>query len=508
MKKLTLLMPFLFAFALYGQVRHDYPSNHPYMKSVQEMDHKMQKKELSHPKSIITPNVGSLPWTTDGDVKVFHLIAEPIRREFAPGFWVNCWGYNGSSPGPTIEVNEGDKVRIFVTNKLKEPTSVHWHGILLPNGMDGVAGLNQPAIQPNQTFKYEFVLRQNGTFMYHPHSDEMTQVAMGMMGFFIVHPKDGYNPPIDRDFAIFLHEWQIPLGAQTPRPFEMIDFNIFTFNSVLYPKIESLVAKTGDRVRIRFANVMMNSHPIHLHGHEFLVTRRGAQRLQDSAQYTENTTVVAPGETRDIELIADNPGDWALHCHKSHHVMNQMQHDLPNLTGIDSQGVNERIKKFFPNFMGLMNINGMGEMFEMFGTSESMDMGIKIKYPPNISPIGNPGPFGVIEMGGMFTIFKVRSNISSYVDPGWYQHPAGTLSEAVDISEVPENIRNFRSETNRIYTPPIGITSWLSQEEKKDQACDKSNNWMQSHVMDSMGGGHMNNMKKNSSILPMQHIEH
>lgn len=512
MKKLILL-PFLFAFALYGQDSHEnHHSNQPSMKSMQGMDHdKIQKKEPSNPKntsSVITPNVGSLPWTMDGDVKVFHLVAEPIRREFAPGFWVNCWGYNGSSPGPTIEVVEGDRVRIFVTNKLKEPTSVHWHGILLPNGMDGVAGLNQPAIQPNQTFKYEFVLRQNGTFMYHPHSDEMTQVAMGMMGFFIVHPKEGYNPPIDRDFAIFLHEWRIPMGAETPRPFEMIDFNIFTFNSVLYPKIESLVVKTGDRVRIRFANVMMNSHPIHLHGHEFTVTRRGAQRLQPSAQYTENTTLVAPGETRDIELIADNPGDWAFHCHKSHHVMNQMQHDLPNLTGIDKQGINERIKKFFPDFMGLMSINGMGEMFEMFGTDEMMDMGIKIKYPLNMSPIGNPGPFGVIEMGGMFTIFKVRSNISSYVDPGWYQHPAGTVAEAVDISAVPEDIRNFESDTNRNYTPPEGITSWLSQEEKKAQPQTMPNNWMQSNPEDSMGGGHMNNMKNNHSMTPMQHMGH
>src|SRR4029079_18375695 len=179
---------------------------------------------------VITPNVGSLPWIMDGDIKVFHLIAEPIRREFAPGFWVNCWGYNGSSPGPTIEAVEGDRVRIYVTNKLNEPTSVHWHGIILPNGMDGVAGLTQKAIAPGETFKYEFSLKQNGTFMYHPHADEMTQVALGMMGFFIIHPKWGDDPSIDRDFAIFLHEWRIPMGAKTPIPFEMLDFNIFTFN--------------------------------------------------------------------------------------------------------------------------------------------------------------------------------------------------------------------------------------------------------------------------------------
>lgn len=371
---------------------------------------------------VITPNVGSLPWTMDGEVKVFHLVAEPISREFSPGFVVNCWGYNGSSPGPTIEAVEGDRVRILVTNHLKEPTTVHWHGIILPNGMDGVTGLTQRPIPPGDTFKYEFTLKQNGTFMYHPHYDEMVQIAMGMMGFFIIHPKEKEDPPIDRDFALFLHEWRIPIGAKTPRPFEMLDFNLFTFNSVLYPKIESLVVKQGDRVRIRLANVMMGSHPIHLHGYEFIVTRKGGKRLPSAAQYSEVTVNVAPGETRDIEFVADNPGDWAFHCHKSHHTMNQMQHDLPNITGIDVGNIDKKIGHFFPEFMGLMNVNGMGEMFEMEEGS---------KKPANMAPIGNPGPFGVIELGGMFTILKVREGISSYTDPGWYEHPKGTVAEPV-----------------------------------------------------------------------------
>jgi hypothetical protein len=112
---------------------------------------------------------------------VFRLVSEPVRREFAPGLVVNCWGYNGQTPGPTIEVVEGDRVRIYVTNNLPEPTSVHWHGILLPNGMDGVSGLNQPAIKPGQTFRYEFTLRQHGTHMYHPHFDEMVQMGQKMI---------------------------------------------------------------------------------------------------------------------------------------------------------------------------------------------------------------------------------------------------------------------------------------------------------------------------------------
>lgn len=387
---------------------------------------------------VITPNVGSLQWTMDGDVKVFHLVAEPIRREFAPGFWVNCWGYNGTSPGPTIEAVEGDRVRILVTNHLNEPTSVHWHGLIIPNGMDGVAGLNQKAIPPGDTFKYEFTLKQNGTFMYHPHFDEMFQIAMGMEGFFIIHPKDGEDPPIDRDFAIFLHEWRVPMGAKTPIPYEMVDFNIFTFNSVLFPKIESLVAKTGDRVRIRFGTVMMGIHPIHLHGHEFVVTRRGGKKIPPVAQYSEVTVLVAPGETRDIELIADNPGDWAMHCHKTHHTMNQMRHDLPNLTGINSQGIEQRIKQFFPDFIGLMNVNGMGDMFEMYGNT---------KMKNNISPMGSPGPFGVIELGGMFTIFKVRDHLTSYADPGWYQHPKGTVAESVNVQVPYQREENWMEST-------------------------------------------------------------
>lgn len=469
--------------------------------------------------SVITPNVGSLPWKMDGDVKVFHLIAEPIRREFAPGFWVNCWGYNGSSPGPTIEAVEGDRVRIFVTNKLNEPTSVHWHGIILPNGMDGVAGLNQKAIPPGETFKYEFTLKQNGTFMYHSHADEMTQIGLGMEGFFIIHPRDGDNPPIDRDFAIFLHEWRVPMGAKTPIPFEMLDFNLFTFNSVLYPTTESLVVKTGERVRIRFGNVMMSTHPIHIHGHEFLVTRKGGKRLPPAAQSSEVTVLVAPGETRDIEFIADNPGDWALHCHKSHHVMNQMQHDLPNLTGIRKQGIEERIKQFYPDFMGLMNINGMSDMFEMYGTSEMMDMGFEMKYPPNLSPIGSPGPFGVIEMGGMFTVFKVRDNLTSYADPGWYQHPPGTVAEAVNMSDMQHNMNEMEHSNMPQMPHNMNTVSWFSREEdQKERHGQENMNWMQSKPEDSMGG-HMqhgaSSMKGMSHDMPntnetnqMKHMGH
>lgn len=476
MKKYLLTLSLSLASVVLGHNQNEDLSNTP--------EHNAPKEE-SFRARVITPNVGSLPWTMDGNIKVYHLIAEPIRREFAPGFWVNCWGYNGSSPGPTIEAVEGDTVRILVTNHLNEPTTVHWHGIILPNGMDGVAGLTQKAIPPGETFKYEFTLKQNGTFMYHPHSDELFQLALGMMGFFIIHPKEGEDPPIDRDFALFLHEWRIPMGAETPIPFEMLDFNLFTFNSVLYPKIESLVAKKGDRVRIRLANLMMNSHPIHLHGHEFTVTRRGAKRLPLSAQYTENTINVAPGETRDIEFIADNPGDWAFHCHKSHHTMNQMVHDLPNLTGINQEDLDKRIKQYFPDFMGLMNINGMGDMFEMYGSSKKGMHG-KMHFPANISPIGSPGPFGVLELGGMFTVLKVREGITSYHDPGWYQHPPGTVAESVNQVPKMQETQHPHLQADNAVNPQN--TSWFSREERtKESKTLNNSNWMKSEPEGSMG---------------------
>ena len=147
-------------------------------------------------------------------VKEFHLVAEPVVREIAPGMKANLWGYNGQSPGPTIEAVEGDRVRIFVTNKLPEVISVHWHGILLPSGMDGVTGLTQPGIAVGKTNVYDFVLQRSGTFMYHPHADEMVQMAMGMMGLFIGHPKDPRQYKVDRDCASGTVVWQFTRAGE------------------------------------------------------------------------------------------------------------------------------------------------------------------------------------------------------------------------------------------------------------------------------------------------------
>ncbi len=370
---------------------------------------------------VITPNAASLGFTIEDGFKTFRLTAEVVKREFAPGMVVDCWGYNGSAPGPTIEVFEGDRVRIYVTNKLPEKTSVHWHGVLLPCGMDGVAGLNQKHIMPGETFKYEFVIRQKpATLMYHPHSDEMVQMAMGMMGFLIIHAKKPERK-VDRDFAIMLQTWRIEPGTSKPNPLVMLDFNIFTFNHRAFPGTDPLVVKTGDRVRIRLANLSMDSHPIHIHGHYFHVTGTDAGPIQPSAWIPEVTVNVPVGSTRDIEFIADNPGDWAFHCHKSHHTMNAMAHDIPNMMGVKRDAQHEKkVRKQLPNYMEMGN-EGMGEMSDM-------DMG----RPRNTLPMmTGQGPFGPIEMGGMFTVLKVRDKLKKYEDPGWYKYPKGTVASKV-----------------------------------------------------------------------------
>src|SRR5262245_39960584 len=313
---------------------------------------------------VVTLNGWSLPWRMNGDWKEFHLVAEPVRRQLAPGMTANLWGYNGQSPGPTIECVEGDNVRMFVTNKLPEHTTIHWHGILLPNGMDGVGGLNQPHIPVGKTFVYEFVMPKSGTFMYHPHADEMVQMAMGMMGFIVVHPKNPSFMRVDRDFVFLINAFLIEPGAQTPKVAGMLDFNLWAWNSRVFPGIDSLIVRKGDRVRIRMGKLTMTNHPIHIHGHDFAVTCTDGGWIPKAARWPETTIDMAVGQMRAVEFIADNPGDWAFHCHKSHHVMNAMGHNVPTMIGIDHRGVAQKILKLVPDYM-VMGERGMADMDQM-----------------------------------------------------------------------------------------------------------------------------------------------
>ena len=368
---------------------------------------------------VVTLNGWTCPWRMNQGVKEFHLVAEPVVREIAPGMKATLWGYNGQSPGPTIEVVEGDRVRIFVTNKLPEHTTMHWHGQRLPNGMDGVGGLTQPQIPVGKTFVYEFEARRPGTFMYHPHADEMTQMAMGMMGFWVTHPKTKHPliSEVQRDFCFLLNAYDVEPGASTPKPNTMLDFNLWTWNSRAFPGIDSLNVRLGDKVRIRVGNLTMTNHPIHLHGHEFAVTGGDGGPWPLAARCPEVTTDVAVGQMRQLEFVADEPGDWAFHCHKSHHTMNAMGHNVPNLIGVSHSGLEQKIRKLAPDYM-VMGESGMADMGAM-----------EMPLPDNTLPMmtGN-GPFGPLEMGGMFSTLKVRKDQKpgDYSDPGAYAQPAGT----------------------------------------------------------------------------------
>ena len=376
---------------------------------------------------VITPNGATLPWKLVGGVKVYHLIAEPVTHEFAPGLVAECWGYSGRVHGPTLEAVEGDHVRIYVTNRLTAPTTVHWHGVLLPSGMDGVGGVSQKAIQPGETFKYEFTLKQHGTLMYHSHHDEMTQMQLGMMGLFIIHPKNPAKPPPDRDYAMMLSEWKIEVGARRPDPNEMMDFNVFTMNGRSFPGTQALFAKVGDRVRIRIGNLStMSHHAIHLHGYHFKVVATDGGEIPEAGQWPETTVHMPTGSTRTVEFVANEPGDWVMHCHMLHHVMTQMGHKFGNVIGMDTTGLNKKLRKLIPGYM-VMGQDGMGDMGEMGMT-----------VPPNSLPmVGGPGQHDYITMGGMFTILKVREQLpADGSDPGWYKSPPGTLADLAPEADL------------------------------------------------------------------------
>lgn len=393
-------------------------------------ENEMAKPQMTEQgyRPVITPNGRTLPWRMNEGVKEFHLIAEEVEHEFGPGTKIKAWGYNGSTPGPTIEAVEGDHVRIYVTNKLPEHTSVHWHGLLLPWGMDGISGLTQPAIKPGETYVYEFTLHQHGTHMYHPHADEMVQMALGMMGMFIIHPREPVAPQVDRDYVILLHNWAVHPGTYRPDPSVMTEFDLWTMNSKVFPFIDSLVAQTGERVRIRIGNLSMWNHPMHLHGVQFEITGSDGGRWPKNQWRKEVTEIIGVGQTRDLEFTAV-PGDWAFHCHMSHHTMNAMGHGIPNTIGANQSDAEKKIRALVPGYMA-MGEHGMSEH------QEHVDMG-HMPGPDNTLPMMmGEGRFGKLEMGGMFTLVKVRDQLDG--DPGWYAPPDET--QARKVSAVPKDI--------------------------------------------------------------------
>lgn len=308
------------------------------MMNMPEMNHSQMGHTGSRTKSaasgktqsavpVVTPDVPHLPWTMENGAKVFHLTAEIVNREvlpasaMGPAKVLTLWGYNGSVPGPTIEVNEGDHVRIVFHNKLPEFTTVHWHGLEIPVSMDGMPFISQAPVKPGETFVYDFTLHQNGTFFYHSHG--AMQEMMGAIGLFIIHPKEPHNPMVQKDFAIVLQEFAALQNNPVPNSMAM-EFNWLTFNGKAAPATTPLIVRQGDRVRIRLVNLGMDHHPIHIHGNQFYVTGTEGGRTPQSAWFPGNTVLVGVAQARDIEFDAKYAGDWMLHCHLPHHMMNNM----------------------------------------------------------------------------------------------------------------------------------------------------------------------------------------
>ncbi len=277
----------------------------------------------------ITTDIGDLPFELDGDIKVFRLTAHVFQQQIAPDKTIDVWGFNGSAPGPTIQVTQGDKIRVIFRNELPEPSSIHWHGFEDRIGYDGMPGISQEPVLPGQSFTYNFTIHQEGTFFYHSHM-AMQELA-GMLGAVIMHPRVPYRPHCDKDFVIHLQEYAVLANQTTPNTM-MMEFNWLLLNGKAGPATTPLIVRQGERVRIRFINLGMDHHPMHVHGHTFYTTGTEGGRIPETAWWPGNTVLVGVAQARDIEFVADNPGDWMLHCHLPHHMMNQMASQVGPMT--------------------------------------------------------------------------------------------------------------------------------------------------------------------------------
>jgi FtsP/CotA-like multicopper oxidase with cupredoxin domain len=255
-----------------------------------------------------TAGLGGQPlaFTMDGDVKVFDLVCQVVQWEVTPGNLVEAWTYNGVTPGPEIRVTEGDKVRVNVSNELPESTSIHWHGLIVPNAMDGVPYITQPPIKPGEQFTYEFPIREGnaGSHMYHSHHNAAAQVTKGLLGAFIVEPKDpASRPAFDREYTMILNDG--PIGG-------------FSLNGKGFPATQPLLAKKGEKVLVRYMNEGLMIHPMHLHGMPQQVIAQDGWLLPQP--YMCDTLNIAPGQRFEVLVDATEPGVWAYHCHILNHA--------------------------------------------------------------------------------------------------------------------------------------------------------------------------------------------
>lgn len=262
----------------------------------------------------------------ENGVKVFDLDVSIIRWNILPNEQVLAYAFNHQVPGPRIRVTEGDQVRINVTNHLPEPTSVHWHGLIVPNAMDGPAGITQEPIAPGETKTYEFTTQQSGTYFYHSHDEPDRQQGLGMYGALIIDPKAPApsQPAYDLEYTIQLQEWLEREGYTYPAMLmEGAMPNFFTINGKAYPATDTIQMKVGQKVLIRFIGSNNNFiHPMHIHGGPFQIVATDGSPVPEAAQWTKDTVNVGPGERYDVIWTAREPGKWLIHCHIPHHTTN------------------------------------------------------------------------------------------------------------------------------------------------------------------------------------------
>lgn len=264
------------------------------------------------------------PRLEDG-VKVFDLETTVVRWTILPGVTVDAYTFNGQVPGPRLEFNEGDRIRINVTNKLPETTSVHWHGLVLPNEMDGPAEITQPPIQPGETYVYEFTAVQSGSYFYHSHDHVDRQQALGLYGALIIEPaQEDPTTVADHEYVVMLQEWLKREGLTFPAmPMDGGQPNYFTINGRAYPATDTIKMKVGETLKVRFVGSNNGFiHPMHIHGGPFTVVARDGITLPPAAQFEADTVNVGPGQRYDVVWRALNPGKWLIHCHIGHHTTN------------------------------------------------------------------------------------------------------------------------------------------------------------------------------------------
>ncbi|PLR82240.1 copper oxidase [Bacillus canaveralius] len=340
----------------------------------------------------------------------FTLVAKEANHQLNKETSVNAWTFNGSVPGSQIRVTEGEQVKITLKNELPDPVSIHWHGIRVPNEMDGIPGVTQNAVQPGESFTYEFTAADPGTYMYHTHQEAVNQLDKGLYGSFIVEPKE---KTYDRDYSLMLDEWMSnpEESASSMSGMEhgnmsgmdhsnmsgmdssgqssgdssqngqamghnMANYDIFTINGKSGDLIEPLTVKEGEKVRIRLANIGFLSHKIHLHGHNFKVVAIDGQELNEPQELKDQLIAIAPGERYDIEFTADNPGEWYLECHGDMEGTDGMKAKIQyegTTESKDQANQNESLSEFsFINYGGAKN--GEFKLYQQYDVEYTMDL--------------------------------------------------------------------------------------------------------------------------------------